>query len=112
MGRAVHESVRRIGVLVGSDLEREGILVGSPAGKFRFQLFAKVGTHVEVGDARASAEPLQYSSANEIGIQCLSVNRYRSQGLESIENNVGSDFVGLVDDRFCVIYESAAEDDV
>src|SRR5579864_6833441 len=112
MRRAIHETVRRIGVLVGADLEREGILVGGPAGEFWLQLFAEVGTHVEVGYTRAAAEPLQYPATNEIGIQRLRVNRYGSQGLESIENDIGTHLMGLFDDRFRVIYESAAEDDV
>jgi hypothetical protein len=52
----------------------ERIFVREPAGEFRLEFLAQVGADVEIGDAGASAEPLEDASAGEVGVKRLDVN--------------------------------------
>src|SRR5271170_3864708 len=109
---SVHEAIRRLGVPVGANLEREGILVGSPAGEPGLQFLAQVRTHIQIANAGTSAKPLQNSATGEVGIKSLNVDRYGAERLESIEHDMGADLVGSLDDRPGILNEGAAEDDV
>src|SRR5580700_7899787 len=80
-----------------------------PAGKLRFQLLAKIRTHVQVANAGAAAEPFQNSATGKIRIERLNVDRHRAERLVSIEHDVRSDFVRLLDDRLGILNKSAAE---
>ena len=96
----------------GSSFEAEWILVSKPSGEFRLQLFPQIRTHIQIGDARASAQPLQNAAAGKVDIQRLHIDRNGAQRLKSIEHDVRADFVGLLDDGLRILNVRAAEDHV
>src|SRR4029077_14108229 len=109
---SVHESVRRIGVADGSGCELKRIFVREPSGEFRLQFLAEVGADVKIRHAGTAAEPLENASAGEVGVQRPDVDGDGAKRLESVENDVSSNFVCLVDDGFGVIDVRAAKNNV
>src|SRR6266403_863930 len=74
-------------------------LVRDPSGQRGPQFRAQIFADVEVGNARPATEPLQNSAHRKISTQASDVERNGSGRLKRIEDDVGADAVGPLDDR-------------
>src|SRR5262249_11940111 len=110
--RAIHEFVSRCAIASATNLKGKRVFVSHPSGKSRFKLFSQIRTHVEICGAGTAAKPLKNSAADEIDIQGLHIEGNRSEGLERVEQHIGTNFVRAVDDNFCVLNVSTAKDHV
>src|SRR6202047_1119900 len=108
----IHEPVWRIGVADGSGCELKRIFLREPSGELRFQFFTEVGADVKIRNAGTAAEPLEDTSASEVGVERLDVDGDGAERLERVEDDVSSNFVGFVDDGFGVVDIRAAKNNV
>src|ERR1700690_3158064 len=80
----------------GACFKREGPLVRNPSRNRRLQHRAQIFSHVEEPDARASAKPLEYSTARKIDTKAPDVDRNRPSRLKNIEDDARTDAMRLL----------------
>src|SRR5262249_14332245 len=107
---AIHEFVGGFAIPGAADLDSERVFVGHAALKSFPQALVPVRTHIEVSGPWSTAKPFEDSTADEIYIQSLDVDRNRTERLERVEQHISADLVGTIDDRPSILDVSAAKD--